>query len=415
MKIDIKDNSEGGNIKRCEFPGDSKFLGSEENREDMKIFIRKEILDKVDRFLSSDLQNELGGVLIGQECISGNNEKFILIENYIEAEHSNSSLSRLTFTHETWDHINKVLERDFSNMKILGWFHSHPGHTVFLSNYDMFIQENFFDMSYMVAYVYDPTINDRGFFLWRDEKIVKADGFHIYDIKPFGDTILVNSPVDESDFEPEGIEKISSDESKYGKILGPEFKNLVVIVLLLLTLLILLLMIYNYYDLKQKALLKEQYVKDLAELRSENKKLSELLNSYIIDNQFKKSLVSSDIMNNETPPVSKGMDAAGNQGTSLNTGTNTNIAETQNQNAGSNSNSGTKTNTAIENKTEPPKQESNNIVTVYTVKNGDTLEKISNQFYKSRAGIDLLMKHNNIKNRADIKIGQKLEIPEGKF
>ena len=32
--------------------------------------------------------------------------------------------------------------------------------------------------------------------------------------------------------------------------------------------------------------------------------------------------------------------------------------------------------------------------------------------YKSRAGIEVIMKVNNIKNRADIKIGQVLEIPE---
>ena len=54
----------------------------------------------------------------------------------------------------------------------------------------------------------------------------------------------------------------------------------------------------------------------------------------------------------------------------------------------------------------------NTTVTKYKVKSGDTLEKISNQFYKSRAGIELLMKFNNIKNKADIKIGQELDIPD---
>ena len=50
-------------------------------------------------------------------------------------------------------------------------------------------------------------------------------------------------------------------------------------------------------------------------------------------------------------------------------------------------------------------------VTVYKVKNGDTLEKISNQFFKSREGIEIIMKKNNIKDKASIKIGQQLLIP----
>ncbi|HAY33970.1 MAG TPA: hypothetical protein DCY06_07505, partial [Bacteroidetes bacterium] len=48
----------------------------------------------------------------------------------------------------------------------------------------------------------------------------------------------------------------------------------------------------------------------------------------------------------------------------------------------------------------------------YTVKSGDTLEKISMTQYKSRAGIDLIMKINNLKSKSDIKIGQILKIPD---
>jgi len=47
----------------------------------------------------------------------------------------------------------------------------------------------------------------------------------------------------------------------------------------------------------------------------------------------------------------------------------------------------------------------------YTIKSGDTLEKISIAHYGSREGIEIIMAHNSIKDRASIKIGQTIEIP----
>ncbi len=50
-------------------------------------------------------------------------------------------------------------------------------------------------------------------------------------------------------------------------------------------------------------------------------------------------------------------------------------------------------------------------LTRYKVKIGDTLEKISMQFYKSNIGINMILKQNKIKNKSNIKIGQELDLP----
>ena len=146
----------------------------------LHVFIEEKALFGIDEFLKSDTQIELGGVLTGNAYTNAFGSDFILIKNFIIAKHSNSTLSRLTFTHETWEFINNKIEKDHPEQKILGWFHSHPGHSVFLSGYDLFIQENFFNLPYMIAYVFDPIINDKGFFYWENEKIEKATGFYIY-------------------------------------------------------------------------------------------------------------------------------------------------------------------------------------------------------------------------------------------
>lgn len=64
---------------------------------------------------------------------------------------------------------------------IVGWIHTHPDFGIFLSEYDKFIHQNFFNEDYQVAYVVDPIQKIEGFYFWIDEKIEKCKGFYIYD------------------------------------------------------------------------------------------------------------------------------------------------------------------------------------------------------------------------------------------
>jgi len=403
MKIDLKDNPDELNYISREFPVNFKYSGENEGFDTFKIFIRQETLHEIDEYLSGDLQNELGGVVLGDICASSSGQKFIYIDNLIIAKHSNSSLSRLTFTHDTWDYINQIQEEEHPDKKILGWFHSHPGHTVFLSNYDMFIHENFFNMEYMVAYVFDPTIKERGFFYWKNDKIVKADGYYVTDPDEeiFTDALLPDSRFNEieiNETNPSPKSKVRYNMKK------PEFKGTVLLILLFLALLVLLFMIYNIYEIRQKALLKDEYQKDLAEIRSENKILAERLNNIIAENELKMGNVAGqNVIAAETTDVK----TIENQKKQEVTESKPEVSEV-------------KKNVPVEKigKVEKPaedKKENENTgsenVTVYKVKNGDTLEKISNQFFKSREGIEIIMKKNNIKDKASIKIGQQLLIP----
>jgi len=36
------------------------------------------------------------------------------------------------------------MDAQFADKKIVGWYHSHPGFGIFLSEYDLFIHRNFF-------------------------------------------------------------------------------------------------------------------------------------------------------------------------------------------------------------------------------------------------------------------------------
>ncbi len=98
-------------------------------------------------------------------CIQINGEKLRKIQKICtEAKYTDATASTLTFTHETWDYVHGEHDKMYRTLRMIGWQHTHPNYGVFLSNYDMFIQENFFNLPYQLAYVVDPVQNIRGFF-----------------------------------------------------------------------------------------------------------------------------------------------------------------------------------------------------------------------------------------------------------
>lgn len=79
----------------------------------------------------------------------------------------------LTFTHEVWDEILKTVNKDFAGSTIVGWYHTHPSFGLFLSDYDEFIQRNFFSHPGQVALVIDPIAGTSAWFAQNGNDIAK--------------------------------------------------------------------------------------------------------------------------------------------------------------------------------------------------------------------------------------------------
>lgn len=148
--------------------------------DDVKVYIKQDVYKKMECFARSDMSKEVGSILLG-DYVESLGKLHVVISEFIEAKHTDASASTLTFTHETWDYIHREHDRLLPGLKIVGWQHTHPNYGIFLSSYDMFIQENFFNMPFQVAYVIDPLQNARGFFQWKNGKVEKLNGFHVFD------------------------------------------------------------------------------------------------------------------------------------------------------------------------------------------------------------------------------------------
>lgn len=148
--------------------------------ENKNIYISQSVYKEIHKFTKNKTTNESGGMLVGS-VIDEFGKTNIVISGFVEAKFCEATPTTLKFTHETWKYVHKEIERKHNGKKIVGWIHTHPDFGIFLSEYDKFIQQNFFSEEHQIAYVVDPIQHIEGFYFWINGNIEKCKGFYIYD------------------------------------------------------------------------------------------------------------------------------------------------------------------------------------------------------------------------------------------
>lgn len=148
--------------------------------EDKNIYISQPVYKEIHKFTQNKTTNESGGMLIGT-VIEEFGKTNIIVNGFVEAKYCEATPTTLKFTHETWEYVHKEMDKKFPGQKIVGWIHTHPNFGIFLSEYDKFIQENFFKEDYQIAYVVDPIQDIEGFYFWINGKIERCKGFYKFD------------------------------------------------------------------------------------------------------------------------------------------------------------------------------------------------------------------------------------------
>lgn len=137
-----------------------------EGSQTLVVRVSAEVLQAVRQHARSNMDAEVCGVLLG--AFEGG---ITTVTARIPGEGAAQGGAHVTFTQATWEHIYKIKDQQFPMERIVGWYHSHPGFGVFLSEYDLFIHKNFFSNPGQVAWVYDPHSDEEGCFIWVNDKI----------------------------------------------------------------------------------------------------------------------------------------------------------------------------------------------------------------------------------------------------
>ncbi len=147
---------------------------------ELPIFLDRRPADAIERHALRDTSVELGGILLGKECVDDETgQPFVWITEALEAKHYENTQASFTYTHDSWEEITRERDLKYPDLDIVGWYHTHPDFGVFLSSHDLFIHHHFFAQPLQVAYVVDPIRQTRGFFQWYDGQMMEVGGFYL--------------------------------------------------------------------------------------------------------------------------------------------------------------------------------------------------------------------------------------------
>ncbi len=184
--------------------------------DDLPVFLDRGAADAIERHALRDTSVELGGILLGKECLDpATGRPFVWITESLEAKHYANTQASFTYTHDSWEEITRERDRLHPESDIVGWYHTHPSFGIFLSHHDVFIHQHFFAQPLQVAYVVDPINQTRGFFYWRDRSLAPTGGFYL--IADRGDRIALARLAND-------LEQLPNSEGGAGSALSPRLE-----------------------------------------------------------------------------------------------------------------------------------------------------------------------------------------------
>jgi proteasome lid subunit RPN8/RPN11 len=160
-------------------PGDAEFdeqppAGDDFLDPEFQPVVHESALEAIRLHGEEDTTVEVCGVLVGR-IYESNGAALVYVDDIVRGTHAAGRNSAVTFTADTWAHIDREMDERHPGKRIVGWYHTHPGFGIFLSEMDRFIQRHFFNAPWQTAFVYDPHSEERGMFGWRGGETVKID------------------------------------------------------------------------------------------------------------------------------------------------------------------------------------------------------------------------------------------------
>lgn len=142
-----------------------------------EICLSKKAIQDLDNFLRGQFQQqldepegsipEIGGFLMGKYCFSEKNQRYrVALEEFVPIVPEENTAYQLQFSTESLVRELGDMQDKYPELAVVGWFHTHPGHGLFLSKPDLTIHDGFFREPYQFAMEIDTMSEnlDTGFF-----------------------------------------------------------------------------------------------------------------------------------------------------------------------------------------------------------------------------------------------------------
>lgn len=154
---------------------------------EFRVFLAATVHQGIWRHAEENQSVEVCGVLVGKWATDVDGP-YASVTEYIRCDGATQKFAEVTFTHESWTQINKEMDTKYADLRVIGWYHTHPNFGIFLSDRDNFIQQHFFSDPGNIALVVDPVRKIEGIFIWRRGKTAPLSHYWV------GDRILSGAP-----------------------------------------------------------------------------------------------------------------------------------------------------------------------------------------------------------------------------
>lgn len=138
-------------------------------RDAVDILLDEAVFRAMQAHAKSSMNREVAGFLIGEMPEKQPDGRYVVhVSDSVIAEHTEMRGASVTYTPESWRCAQDQIAARYpdGNKVMVGWYHTHPGFGIFLSNMDLFIHHNFFTQKWHIAFVLDPRAERSGFFCW---------------------------------------------------------------------------------------------------------------------------------------------------------------------------------------------------------------------------------------------------------
>lgn len=140
----------------------------QQRSEPFHVYILDTVFEKIWKQLVNSPNIETGGILVGHpfQTLGNEGKTFTVIVGAVQQDSDSRSVGHFTVTPREIATARTEMEEIYPGLVAVGWYHSHPGHGVFLSGQDMAIARSIYNAEWHVALVVDPTKKQRpvGFF-----------------------------------------------------------------------------------------------------------------------------------------------------------------------------------------------------------------------------------------------------------
>jgi proteasome lid subunit RPN8/RPN11 len=144
-------------------PPESLVISGSENhrRQSFQVYIVKDAFGQIWGHVNENPRVESGGVLVGHPFRDFDGlVTFVVVVTAIRHDSHNRSVGHFTVGPSEIAGARSKWKKDHPGLISVGWYHSHPGHGLFLSPQDMTIMHSIYNASWHLALVVDPQRGD---------------------------------------------------------------------------------------------------------------------------------------------------------------------------------------------------------------------------------------------------------------